>query len=120
MNTIGYGVGIFVTSEEEVLDVIQEFTDGVFRFWNDESLPEHITRIVQSRNRSYVTFTNRSIIHICAYRENGRGMRLHRILVDKKIDFNTIKISLLPLVRKYDASKRLTAYSHKFKTKQTL
>ena len=105
MSTIGYRAGIFVTSDEEALNVIQEFTDGVFRFWNDNSLPVHITHIVKSRNRSYIAFNNRSAIHIGVCRDGGRGMRLHRILVDKKIDSNTINTLLSPLVRKYDASK---------------
>lgn len=105
MSTIGYKVGIFVTSDEEVVDIIREFTDGVFRFWNDNSLPVHITRIVQSRNRSYITFSNCSVIYIYVYRGCMRGMRLHRILIDQKIDSSTINTVLLPFVIKYDASK---------------
>lgn len=104
-STIGYKVGIFVTSDEEVVDIIREFTDGVFGFWNDNSLPVHITSIVQSRNGSYITFSNRSVIRIYVYRGCMRGTRLHRILIDQKIDSNTIDTVLSPFVIKYDASK---------------
>ena len=105
LNLIGYRVGVFVTSDEECLNVIQEFTNGVFRFWEDKSLPVHITHVVQSRNSSYITFNTQSIINVCVYRGCIRGVRLHHILVDKKISHTDIDVVLSPLAVKYNSNK---------------